>query len=436
MSGNQLPSFELFDNDMFHAMEKDIGDDGNLSSQGYMFRTVGVKDDPYVFKLELVHNGNPVVKYHTLSDLEIETGNEHEVITCTSTNPVSQDRLIVVLGKTSSSPNSQPYIYDAWLLDNSSGNNSLSNNSSLSTEATSGKYCYYVNDGSTVQPDYHFEFHYYDTTDGNLVEIPMSQLSEKDKEAFSHIIDLFYAYEPVLQASVEYDEVHMEEGDIKSFEVYRDYTKDIKTVMSGGQVDEDYYSSHFLFSDIYPFLPQQQRGEEDFLVHSDEQRRQVLKTPGPIIDFSDNNNIVFNYPELQKQVMIDSDRNVTVDGTVDSTMLPIDSMMQIVIDMVQDLPVPEGDSTIKRYASKGITLSPNTSLENLYVLQQAINNYENKLYPAATSAILARFRIFKRSDQLLSTPYLQLLQQAGIQPTPNLSLIDAYLEIGDMFKTY
>jgi len=394
-------------------------------SEGYTFKTVGVKGRPYVFELELIYNDQPVARYHTVPESEIESGNESEAITCASVNPVTQNRLLVVLGKTKSS-NDETYIYDAWLLDNS-----LSNNSSMTTS----KYCYYINDGSTVQPDYHFEYHYYDTTSNNLVEIPWALLSQQDKDVFNRITDLFHSYEPVLQATIEYDETHMMSEDIKLIGVFDDYVRDIKTIMAGGKIEEDFYASEFLFSDIYPFLPPVERGQEEFIIHSEIDRQSVLRTTGPIIDFS-NSNFVFDYPKLQKEVILDTNYTVTFNGSPISQMSPLNDMMSLAKDMMLlTLVLPKGRGTVERYAAKGMKLSPDTSLENLYVLQQALNNYEDKLQPVATKAILARFGILKRSDKLLDVEYSQLLQQANIRSFPTV-LIDAYLEVQDIIKRY
>ena len=108
---------------------------------------------------------------------------------------------------------------------------------------------------------------------------------------------------------------------------------------------------------------------------------------------------------------------------------------------------PNTTLTSQRYTVKGTRLAPNTSLKNLYILQQALDNYEAAVIiinnttirpPAhvlATKAILARFGILKKVDKMTTDSLETLLGIAAISPFPT-ELLDIYLDVESAYYHY
>ena len=417
------------------------GGNGGGNKTGYMLKVVGsnVSD---VRGLEIHYNGESIASYHEIPDSEVvELSDVDSGLVSGKAEPVMCDRLLVVFGKETLA-NGQSHIHDAWSFDSS---------------LTSGscKYCYYVdsNGGTVPKPNYHFDVHYYNTTNvssgGDLVEIYNSQLSQQDKDIFAVITELFSSYQHVLQVAINNDNGDNSSGSTSC--VFDDYVADIKTVMGGGDVSDDYYKPEFLLNLKCPWLvqgsqqqqhhqrqqqqKQQQQKQQDNqdIVYTDEDRQKVLKLVGPVIDYSDEC-LSFMYYDLDKEVRVEPNKDVTINGSPIPPLSPLFTIMQNVNSVSLSGPLPEGDNTVRRY--QGLTtLSPTLSLGSLYLLQQALDNYDHKRHSKPTSAIFARYNIFKKSSKMSEYTLPQLIEMSGIHPFPP-SIIDTYLDVRRAISAY
>ena len=130
------------------------------------------------------------------------------------------------------------------------------------------------------------------------------------------------------------------------------------------------------------------------------------------------------------------------DAPVPSSNNPLSSMLLSINSLIarEQLIRPKGSETVDSYKSIGVTLSPDSTLKSLYILQQTLAIYQSETTQSADNVtkqlaaklILAKFKILKHvtAGPLKDRSYKELLQLAEIRPFP-AALLDAYLDVQD-----
>jgi hypothetical protein len=161
----------------------------------------------------------------------------------------------------------------------------------------------------------------------------------------------------------------------------------------------------------------------------------ILNSTTPtLIDFVDYY-VVFYFPGCDTKLRFDDRKVYKNDKLLHHTEMLSDVLKEYykqIIDAVGNSSFsPQPALTVERYDYYGTILKPTMTLKNKYILQQALDNYEEPLgarkIMAATAALLARFKILKNVNSMPELTFDDLLVKAHIRPYPKI-LLDAYLD--------
>lgn len=128
-----------------------------------------------------------------------------------------------------------------------------------------------------------------------------------------------------------------------------------------------------------------------------------LTTQGDIVV---NDQLVYSAANTNNQLAVDPWQNFLL---AVNTALYDDAI-------VSTAPLPSTIQCFADYAALPVVILANTTLRNLYILQQFV----------AAKAILARYKILRKADSLADFSLEHVFELAGIQPFPT-ALLDIYL---------
>jgi len=428
----------------------------DLTQSGFSFTTVANLNKEFSSKLEITYNGQSVIKYHDLPVEQVGAA-EHEIYVKQCQTADRQfdpsNTLLVVLLRTTFEQNGKTghsYICGAYLLDDN--------------DPDKCKVCSATTtEDEPVYPKLQFELHLYDTKDPlQPIEIDYKSLKQNDPELYylvEKVEDLNRSYQPVMMAFINYvesvavnDEPELRDLPIGSNAVFEDYRKQLFNLLLGEEPQEDYFSTDFLFQDIFPGLQPFATGEgqinkeTEFVRYSEAEREQLLDSKDQNIQIH-GDDIVFRFPagDLVYHNGVDGATIIFRNQDITNSPFPVRYQLEAVARVVDRLrdqgqAIPDIEATYTAYKKKGTTLSSQLSLKNLYLLQQTLDVYSNKtagvVVPvklAAVKSILARFGILKTADKQSAKSLETLAEEAGIPPYPT-DLLDAYLDIEPSLK--
>lgn len=427
---------------------------------------------------EITYNGRAVIKYHNLPASQTRPDNQNQVdIMCQTTNRekdlLPTNRLTVILLKTPApagtvtNTDDGEIIYSAYLADD--------------TNPNSYKVCSGLYDFDIPSDQAHLEMHVYDASNPlSPQEVDYRLLSETHSyeqylDNYDVIEAFLRAFQPILQAYFKY--ISETAGTSVAFDEFENHL--INEVLVDLQISDDDTATDYLiynYPELKPFLTGVYM-DSGFTKHPEEDRKAVLEYDSHqqhkiIIDTAGEKwpeskeivRITFRYP--QGDVVIDRDGNDSFRGMPENNPSPLREAMEITIGVLENMgeTIPNVNATYQRYTdrvTRGVRgakkLSPRTSINNLYLLQQTLNILEGKqevpdvqiiglgvnrrkiirntLYDSKELclAILARFDT-AQADKLPKLSLQEIMFQLDIQPYP-LEVLDAYLEVKGLLST-
>jgi len=417
-----------------------------MDSNGY--HIVDVNDVNKIGGPQINFYDTPVIKFHHAAETQLLSFNDQEIwhtsYSCAEVRPVQNNLLLLVVGGNFyRKPNG--YVLHLWMLDNS---------------IDSSKLCFYRDNDSMSPADYQLTPLLYDASDPYYpTEVDDAWLEgEAQRSLYFNIKRLATAFTPVI---IAYEAAVTNTLSVaNSVNPIQQFTVQLRHLINDGSVSHPiFYDTEAMFKRVFRDLTTSATSVADatleqlskleinssynFPVATAAAKQQLLNSSSSSIVIAFNSTFVTfgtsgtGGDQDVWMVTVGNDNVVTLNDGPINQHSPVAEAMRAVKQLISQLQLDPINTrwTFRRYKEMGTTLSADSSLKTLYILQQALRTFLLKRVMSidatvlmSTRAVMARYGILKKVDKLGAVPFERLLLMANIHPFPDI-ILDTYLDI-------